>query len=147
MGKCLPDRRLGRLSPADSGGATLHRQGSDLPDRAGQQQHPPLSRPFSSPLQGHLARPSHGRLVPQAPAPSNPAGKLPSPSRLISIYLYVNVSATSTRCIAIGSEVNSSLNACRPALSSPMGFPFIEPEVSSSRRQGHRGSGFATRSG
>src|SRR3954453_11656952 len=91
-GSQLPDRLLGRLSPADSGGATLHRQGSDLPDRAGQQQHPPLSRPFSSPLQGYLARPSHGRLVAQAPAPSNAAGKLPPPSRSISIYLCVNVS-------------------------------------------------------
>src|SRR3954453_17531717 len=91
-GSQLPDRLLGRLSPADSGGATLHRQGSDLPDRAGQQQHPPLSRPFSSPLQGYLARPSHGRLVAQAPAPSDAAGKLPPPSRSISIYLCVNVS-------------------------------------------------------
>ncbi len=55
--------------------------------------------------------------------------------------------ATSTRWEAIESELSSSWNTRSPALSSAMGLPFIDPDVSSSRRHGHRGSGFSIKLG
>ena len=53
---------------------------------------------------------------------------------------------TSTRLAAIGSAISSSLNVMRPAFSSLIGFPLIEPDVSSSSRQGQRGSGLSANS-
>ena len=56
------------------------------------------------------------------------------------------MSATSTRFCASASAESSSLNVTSPSLSWAIGSPFIEPEVSKSKMQGHRGSGFSANS-
>src|SRR5436309_11924655 len=91
-GQRLLGGRLGGLPPADPGRATLHRQGPDLPDRAGQQRRPPPSRALPPPLQGHLARPPHGRRRPQAALPPATARELPALARQLLIYLRLSVS-------------------------------------------------------
>src|SRR5205085_3709891 len=91
-GQRLLDRRLGGLPPADPGGAAVHRQGPDLPDRAGQQRRPPPPRPFPSPLEGHLARPPHGRRGAQAALPPAAARELPADARQLPIYLRLSIS-------------------------------------------------------
>src|SRR5262245_24319475 len=53
---------------------------------------------------------------------------------------------TSTRFAANASPTSSSLKSVRPALSSEIGRPAIEPELSRSRRQGQRGSGLSANS-
>src|SRR5215475_16145966 len=53
---------------------------------------------------------------------------------------------TSTRFAANASPMSSSLKSVSPALSSEIGRPAIEPELSSSRRQGQRGSGLSANS-
>src|SRR5262245_66518529 len=53
---------------------------------------------------------------------------------------------TSTRFAARASPISSSLKSVRPALSSEIGRPAIEPELSRSRRQGQRGSGLSANS-
>src|SRR5215475_4763784 len=53
---------------------------------------------------------------------------------------------TSTRFAARASPTSSSLKSVRPALSSEIGRPAIEPELSRSRRQGQRGSGLSANS-
>src|SRR3954453_6479205 len=83
---------MGGLPPADPGGATVHRQGPDLPDRAGQQRRPPPPRPFPSPLEGHLARPSYGRRGAQAALPPAAARERPADARQLPIYLWLSVS-------------------------------------------------------
>ena len=85
-GQRLPDRRLGGLPPADPGGTTLHRQGPDLPDRAGQRRGPPPPGPLPPPLQGHVPRPSHGRRGAQAALPPAPTRELPADARQLLIY-------------------------------------------------------------
>ena len=54
--------------------------------------------------------------------------------------------ATSTRLTARLSDIRSALKARNPSFSSAIGSPCIEPEVSSSRTQGQRCSGFITNS-
>ena len=49
----------------------------------------------------------------------------------------------STRLAAMLSLITSFLKATKPAFNSSMGLPCIEPEVSSSRRHGQRGSGLS----
>src|SRR3954466_15473986 len=83
---------MGGLPPADPRGAALRRQGPDLPDRAGQQRGPPSPRPLPPPLQGHLARPPHGRRRPQAALPPAAARELPATPRQLLIYLCLSVS-------------------------------------------------------
>src|SRR5215471_17982303 len=53
---------------------------------------------------------------------------------------------TSTRFAANASPTSSSLKSVSPALSSEIGRPAIEPELSRSRRQGQRGSGLSANS-
>src|SRR5215475_5622382 len=53
---------------------------------------------------------------------------------------------TSTRFAARASPTSSSFKSVRPALSSEIGRPAIEPELSRSRRQGQRGSGLSANS-
>src|SRR5204863_3384640 len=91
-GQRLLDGRLGGLPPADPGGATLRRQGPDLPDRAGQQRRPPPSRALPPPLQGHLARPPHGRRRPQAALPPAATRELPAVARQLPICFRLSVS-------------------------------------------------------
>ncbi len=54
--------------------------------------------------------------------------------------------AISTRLEARLSAFNSVWNAARPALSSSIGRPLMEPEVSKSSRQAQRGSGLSINS-
>src|SRR3954452_18496708 len=84
---------MGGLPPADPRGATLRRQGPDLPDRAGQQRGPPSPRPLPPPLQGHLPGPPHGRRRPQAALPPAPTRELPATPRRLLIYIWLSVSA------------------------------------------------------
>jgi len=56
-------RGLGRHPSPDPGGSALHRQGPDLPDRARQQQHPPLPRPLPAAYQGRLQVFGDGRFA------------------------------------------------------------------------------------
>lgn len=51
----------------------------------------------------------------------------------------------STRFAATESAINSSFNAIKPALSSLIGRPCIDPDVSSNKRHGHRGSGLSAK--
>src|SRR5947208_601954 len=53
--------------------------------------------------------------------------------------------ATSTRLVAKSSADRQSLYVFSPALSSSIGAPFIDPETSSRRTQGKRGSGFSAK--
>src|SRR5215470_14806515 len=53
---------------------------------------------------------------------------------------------TSTRFAASASPTSSSLKIVRPALSSEIGRPAIELELSRSRRHGQRGSGLSANS-
>ncbi len=54
--------------------------------------------------------------------------------------------ATSTRFDASSSAISSSRKALRPAFSSVIGSPDIDPDTSSSSRHGHRGSGLSAKS-
>src|SRR3954451_21171810 len=83
---------MGGLPPADPRGAALRRQGPDVPDRAGQQRRPPPPRPLPPPLQGHLARPPHGRRRPQAALPPAAARELPADARQLPICFWLSVS-------------------------------------------------------
>ncbi len=54
--------------------------------------------------------------------------------------------ATSTRLAAMASDLSSSANVWSPLFNSLILSPLMEVEVSKSRRQGHRGSGFSAKS-
>src|SRR6476620_9982020 len=95
-GQRLPDRPLGGLPPADPGRAAVHRQGPDLPDRAGQRRRPPPPRALPPPLQGHLARPPHGRRGAQAALPPATTRELPADARQLLISLSLSVSLQET---------------------------------------------------
>src|SRR3954466_2495501 len=83
---------MGRLPTADPAGSTLRRQGSDLPDRAGQRRRPPPPRPLPPPLEGHLACPPHGRRRPQAALPLAPARELSAATQQLLVYFWLSVS-------------------------------------------------------
>ncbi len=54
---------------------------------------------------------------------------------------------TSTRWVAMSSDISSDLKVRSPSFSCAIGCPCIEVEVSSSSRHGQRGSAFSTNSG
>jgi hypothetical protein len=74
----------------------------------------------------------------KAPAVSNSVATLTVPPKVMQ--------ATSTRLPASSSATRSSRKALRPAFSSAIGAPSIEPETSRRSRHGQRGSGFRAKS-